>query len=92
MGKKRKQVLLNMQKLMGSLPQRSSTPMNVQYQDSLSTATYIRYSIDYLAAGDEKVTAYLYIPLHKIPAKRYPAVLTLHETDPTGKKSVDGEG
>lgn len=92
-GQKRIQVLGNMQKLMGELPSRSQLPdFDLQFTDSLREEKYTRYSINFLVAANERITAYLYIPNKSNPVQPYPAMLALHETDSIGKGSVDGQG
>jgi dienelactone hydrolase len=44
-----------------------------------------------LAAENERVPAYLYIPVKKDGAKRLPAMVVLHGTGEPGKRLVDGE-
>jgi len=91
--KKRQLILDNMQKGMGNLPGRGAlTNFNLNYADSISGINYTRYSINFLVAENERLTAYLYIPLQLEKGKKYPAILALHETDPLGKGSVDGQG
>lgn len=88
---KRQQILAGMEAGMGKLPDRTGLPdFNIQYTDSLKSDKYTRYSIRFTAAPNEQVTAYLYIPSGA--AKKYPAMLALHETDAIGKRSVDGQG
>lgn len=87
---KRKQGLINMQKLMGSLPKRPEKPLEVKYSDSLFTDSYFRYTILLIVAGYGNVPAYLYRPLHLETRKKYLAMLALNETDPVDKDSPDG--
>ncbi|MEO7393739.1 MAG: alpha/beta fold hydrolase, partial [Chitinophagaceae bacterium] len=90
---KRLQILENMQFGMGVLPRQNGLPgFNLQYTDSLPGNNYMRYSINFLVAENERVTAYLYVPDNLKPAKKYAAMLALHETDSLGKGSVDGQG
>lgn len=91
--KKRTQVLENMQQVMGELPERTRLPdFDVKFTDSLREDGYTRYAINFLVAQDERITAYLYIPNTTERSATYPAMLALHETDPLGKGSVDGQG
>jgi len=91
--RKRMQILDNMQKGMGPLPERDRLPdFDLNYTDSLKGTNYWRYSINFLVAEDERVTAYLYIPDTIEKGLRIPAMLALHETDSLGKGSVDGQG
>jgi pimeloyl-ACP methyl ester carboxylesterase len=88
---KRLQILDSMQAGMGKLPTRDArqTPP-VQFIDSVSEKNYKRFTIKILVADSENITAYLYVPAGK--PKKHPAMLALHETDPIGKQSVDGQG
>lgn len=90
--KKRKQILDSMQAAMGQLPAENAIAFETVWIDSLQTASYTRYTISFLAAKDERVTAYLYIPNRKKITGLFPAMIALHETDSIGKKSVDGQG
>jgi pimeloyl-ACP methyl ester carboxylesterase len=91
--KKRMQILDDMQLVMGDLPEKSGLPdFDLHYTDSLEGNNYKRYTINFLAAENERVTAYLYIPSGGKTDQRIPAMLTLHETDSLGKGSVDGQG
>lgn len=90
---KRLQILNDMQKGMGNLPDKSGLPdFDLHYADSLYGNNYKRYTINFLVAENERVTAYLYIPTVRENNKRIPAMLALHETDQLGKGSVDGQG
>jgi pimeloyl-ACP methyl ester carboxylesterase len=90
---KQKQILNGMQEAMGKLPEFSKLPaMNIQIIDELKEENYIRQTINFTAAENEKVPAYLYVPIKKNKKEKFPAMLALHETDPIGKKSVDGVG
>jgi acetyl esterase/lipase len=82
-----------MQKGMGQLPELGGVPdFDLEYTDSVQGNNYVRYSINFLAAENERVTAYLYIPGNAEKGRRIPAMLALHETDSLGKGSVDGQG
>jgi len=88
----RRRILKNMEKAMGKLPNRSALPpMDIQVTDSLKANGYTRYTINFTAAENERIPAYLYIPMQKGPTKRLPAMLVLHGTDPLGKGVVDGQ-
>ncbi len=90
---KRLQILDSMQKGMGDLPSRSGLPdFDLQYSDSLRGNNYMRFTINFLVAENERLTAYLYIPDNLSKGNKHPAMLALHETDPLGKGSVDGQG
>lgn len=91
--KKRTQILENMQEVMGELPEHTGLPdFDLQFKDSLREEGCVRYSISFLVAQDERITAYLYLPRLSQSKATYPAMLALHETDSLGKGSVDGQG
>lgn len=91
--KKRLQVLDSLQAAMGALPSFAGLPaFDLQVKDSLHQPSYTRYTINFLVATNERLPAYLYIPLHKYNQPKLPAMLALHETDSLGKGSVDGQG
>lgn len=88
----RLQLKHNMEKVMGELPDRSQLPaLNIRIKDTLRTDSYTRLNIEFTAAEDERVPAYLYLP-HSGSAKTKPAMLALHPTGAEGKKIVDGQG
>lgn len=89
----RQEILNNMQKVMGKLPLRSSLhASDIHVIDSLKEADFTRYNILFTVAKGEVLPVYLYIPYQKGTPKRLPAMLVLHETDPLGRKAVDGQG
>lgn len=91
--KKRSQILDSIQAAMGMLPFMTALPaFDLQIQDSLQQQNYTRYTISFLVAANERLPAYLYIPLQKDTTYKMPAMLALHETDALGKGSVDGQG
>jgi dienelactone hydrolase len=91
--KYRSEVLLNMQKVMGELPKRTALKKSdIQVIDSVKEQSYIRYNILFTVEKNETLPLYLYIPIQTGPAKKLPAMLVLHETDPLGRKAVDGQG
>jgi len=88
---KRLQILEGMQAAMGNLPDRSALPdLDVQITDSLTEFNYTRLTINFLAAENERVPAYLYIPFQKEKRKKFPAMVVLHGTGALGKQLVDG--
>jgi dipeptidyl aminopeptidase/acylaminoacyl peptidase len=89
---KRHQILEGMQLAMGKLPDMKDLPsLNVQITDSLVENNYTRLTINFQAAKNERVPAYLYIPLDKEPDQKLPAMVVLHGTGDLGKQLVDGE-
>ncbi|MEX2586122.1 MAG: alpha/beta fold hydrolase [Balneolaceae bacterium] len=88
---KRWQILANVQKVMGELPDRSRLDSpEVFVRDTLSTDRYERYLIYYTAREGELIPAYLYIPHRKGTDGTLPAMIALHETGPPGKDIADG--
>ena len=88
---KRQQILEGMQLAMGKLPDMSNLPsLDVQITDSLVENNYTRLTINFQAAENERVPAYLYIPLNKKPDHKLPAMVVLHGTGDLGKQLVDG--
>lgn len=91
--RKRIQIRDSMQAAMGKLPSFAGLPgFDLQIKDSLQQPAYTRFSISILVAANERLPAYLYIPIHKNSQLKLPAMLALHETDLLGKGSVDGQG
>jgi len=87
---KRLQILDRMQMVMGKLPNRSDLPdFEMQVSDSLKGDNYIRLTITFTVAENERVSAYLYIPSPKKTHEKLPAMLVLHETGDLGKQMVD---
>lgn len=90
--KKRNQILDDMQKAMGALPDMNGLPpANMQTLDSVKISNYKRFSISFTAAENENVPAYLYVPARTDTNKKSPAMLVLHGTGDLGKRIVDGE-
>lgn len=88
---KRRQILEGMENGMGDLPDRSGLPsFDIQFTDSLKTDRYTRFTISFTVAENEKLPAYLYIPLKKVASGKFPAMLALHGTGDLGKELVDG--
>jgi len=91
--KYRKETLKNMQKVMGKLPRRPALKnSDIQVIDSLKESGFTRYNILFTVAKDEVLPLYLYVPSQTGTPKKLPAMLVLHETDPLGRKAVDGQG
>lgn len=89
---KRQQILDNMQKAMGVLPDRSNLPaFDVKFVDSLKGTNHTRYEIKFTVARNEELTALLYVPFQKGKPKKLPAMLVLHGTDPLGKYILSGQ-
>lgn len=90
--KERKQILENMQKVMGKLPSRNNLPpMDIQILDSQKEESYTRHNITFTVAEDEELPAYLYVPHQEGEPKKLAAMLVLHGTGDLGKQLVDGK-
>ncbi len=88
----KKQINARMESVMGPLPGRKYPAPTYTVTDTLKTPLYQRLTLRVAVKPGEPVDAYLYIPARRIPGQKLPAMLALHETDPAGRKSVDGEG
>lgn len=89
---KRTQILDSMQRVMGPLPaiDHQHAPQ-IEIKSSEKRDGYTRHEIRLLAAPDEWVPAYLYVPEQHGNIRKLPAMLVLHGTGDKGKKIVDGE-
>lgn len=91
--KKRQQILRNMEKAMGKLPDRSNLPaFDTKVTDSLKEEKFTRYTLDFAIAENERLPVYLYVPKQRGSIQRIPAMLVLHGTSVLGKGVVDGQG
>lgn len=89
---KRRQIIEGMQQAMGKLPDMSALPeLDVRITDSIKGNNYTRLTINFRAAENERVPAYLYIPVQKRKHKKLPAMVVLHGTGDLGKQIVDGQ-
>jgi pimeloyl-ACP methyl ester carboxylesterase len=89
--KRREHILANMQEVMGPLPEASrKVPLDVQVSEEIKTPTHIRKKLTYAADQNDRVPAYLLIPLQV--KGRLPAVLCLHQTVDIGKAEPAGLG
>jgi hypothetical protein len=89
---KRRQILDGMEQAMGKLPDRTHLPeLDIRITDTLKESNYTRFTINFQAAENERVPAYLYIPVIKGRQKKHPAMMVLHGTGDLGKQLVDGK-
>ncbi len=89
--KRRKAILTHMQEVMGPLPDASQkVPLDLQVNEVVQTPHYVRKKITYAAEKDDRVPAYLLIPLDR--KGKLPAVLCLHQTIAIGKGEPAGLG
>lgn len=91
--KRRKQILTNMQQVMGPLPARKNLiPLEVHIEGEERLPEFTRKKITFISELDDRVPAYLLIP-HSLTRKA-PAILCLHPSTAVGKAEpagVDGE-
>ena len=88
---RRKQILANMQLVMGPLPDRSKlAPLDVRVIEEVDCGEYVRKAISFVSEGDDRVPAYLLMP--KGLAGKAPAMLCLHQTTGIGKGEPAGVG
>lgn len=91
--KRRKLILSNMEKVMGKLPDRSQLPaLDIQFIDSVRQDKFIRYTLNFAVASNERLPVYLYVPIQQGAIHKIPAMLVLHGTSELGKGVVDGQG
>jgi pimeloyl-ACP methyl ester carboxylesterase len=89
--KKRMQILDSMQLVMGKLPVRKGLPgLDIIVSDSVKGMNYMRLTINFSVAANERATAYLYLPDKGNKIEKFPAMLVLHGTGDPGKQLVDG--
>jgi acetyl esterase/lipase len=89
--KRRAHILANMQEVMGPLPDASAkVPLDVRITEEFKTATYVRKKLTFAAEKDDRVPAYLLVPLQR--SGKLPAVLCLHQTVAIGKDEPAGLG
>ena len=93
--KRRAEVLVNMQKVMGPVPGKEKRcPLDVKIEETKDCGTYLLQTITYQSEPNSRVPAFLLIPKIALEKNtRLPAMLALHPTDPTlGYKVVLGLG
>jgi dienelactone hydrolase len=84
--KRRQHILANMQEVMGPLPDPAKkVPLDVQVKEEKKSAQWIRKRLSFATEKDDRVPAYLLLPLGK--KGKLPAVLCLHQTN--GKRGKD---
>jgi hypothetical protein len=92
---RRKEILKNMQEVMGPLPGKSKRcPLAMKVEEETDCGSYLRRLITYESEPGSRVPAYLLIPKTALQDHRkFPAVLCLHPTDMTlGHKVAVGLG
>ncbi|MFN0056037.1 MAG: alpha/beta hydrolase family protein [Planctomycetales bacterium] len=90
---RRRQVLANLEQVMGPLPgPNSRVPLAVQLlEETPVDRRLIRRKLSYQSDSDDRVTAYLFVPDHPAGTK-LPALLCLHQTTKIGKDEPAGLG
>jgi acetyl esterase/lipase len=89
--KRRADILANMQKVMGPLPDAArKVPLDVKYTAVHRTKQFVRKKLTFAPEKNDRVPAYLFLPLGQ-KGKR-PAVLCLHQTIKIGKDEPAGLG
>ena len=97
-----------MRDLQGAAATRAKLASIERGDDTLYTSTVVQCELEYGIARKSSprlLAAYkavmdtievlpldLYIPIQRGAPKKLPAMLVLHETDPMGRKAVDGQG
>ena len=88
--RRRAHILLGMQQAMGKLPDRTKlAPLDTKITERMDGPGYTRYSLSFLAEGNDRVPCYLFVPAN-LKGKRAPAMLALHQTTVTGKGQPAG--
>ncbi len=89
--RRREHILANMQLVMGALPDPAhKVPLEVQITEEVKTASFVRRKLTFAAEKDDRVPAYLLMPLER--NGKLPAVLCLHQTVKIGKAEPAGLG
>ena len=95
-GHRRLATLKNMQSVMGGLPEKSPSPLDLRILKQERVGGIIRRKVTFvsevLAAGPDRVSAYLLLPDGSSPTRRNAAVLCLHQTTRIGKGEPAGVG
>jgi dienelactone hydrolase len=92
--KRRQHILVNMQLVMGSLPDQSCrVPLDIRVTERVQMKAYERQKLSFATEKGDRVPAYLFLRgkrvAHRPPA---PAILCLHQTTSIGKAEPAGLG
>jgi dienelactone hydrolase len=87
--KRRADILLGMQEVMGPLPT-DRPPLDTKIDETLEQEGYVRYRLSYQADKGDRVPAYLLVP--SVLQGKAPAILCLHQTTAIGKGEPVGLG
>lgn len=85
-------ILLNMQKVMGPLPQIEIGSLDLQILESNELAGIRRHKITFRSEGEDRVPAFLLIPRRLGKGDKSPGILCLHQTTEVGKREPAGLG
>jgi len=88
-GRRRAEIIRNMQLVMGPLPASSSLPLDIKIESTEQLPTLRRQKITFQGADGDRVPAYLLVP--NAPG-RVPGILCLHQTTRIGKAEPAGVG
>lgn len=89
--RRRAHILTAMQQVMGPLPDESRrVPLDAQTTEEVREAPFIRRRITFAVEANDRVPAYLFLPLGA--SARAPAMLCLHQTTAIGKSEPAGLG
>lgn len=87
--KRRADILLGVQEVMGPLP-KDRAPLDLKIEETIEQEGYTRYRVSYQAEANDRVPAYLLVP--NVLQSTAPAVLCLHQTTAIGKGEPVGLG
>jgi dienelactone hydrolase len=89
---RRRHILVNMQQVMGPLPDRSKLPpLEIRELETVKVGDITRRKIEYATEPGYHLRAFLFLPSVAAPGK-LPAVLCLHQTIKIGKEEPAGLG
>jgi dienelactone hydrolase len=87
---RRRQIVENLQRVMGPLPEESRRPeLNVRTIEEVRDGKFVRRKISYQSDPEDRLTAWLLLPADAGTEKR-PAMLCLHQTIRNGKDEAVG--
>ncbi len=91
--KRKKQILENVQKVMGPLPSRENLPaFDIQVSETKNGEGYVRKTLTFVAEKGDRLPVDLYLPTTLKKGEKVPGVVALHPTGVQGKRIVAGEG
>jgi dienelactone hydrolase len=88
--RRRRHIRQNIERVMGPLPgQARRVPLTVKIVDEVRVGDLVRRKITFQSDPDDRVPAYLFLPVKRDQGKR-PAMLCLHQTTAAGKDEPAG--